>query len=386
VRNENAFIDGTQIEAQANQYTAVWGKNVDRYEKGQREKVVGILLALDTDWGTTYALREESIIGTAREVREEINECLKSGEYGEEISRGTLKEYRKTLLEGIKKLERYQKQRETMGERNSFSKTDPDATFMRMKDGTLKAAYNVQIAVEGEYISGAGIFANPNDGVNLKPFLERMKEMLGKIYQKITVDAGYESEENYAYLEENHQQAYIKPRDYRIRKTRAFKRDISKRENMIYEKEKDEYICANNKRLMNIGTEKRISKSGYESEITIYESEDCEGCPYREKCTKSETNRQMRVSKKLLEYRERSEENIRSEEGKLLRVNRSIQVEGAFGVEKEDHHFRRFLTRGKAGVEGELWLLCFGYNINKLHHKIQQQRCGTSLHPLKEVA
>jgi transposase len=72
-------------------------------------------------------------------------------------------------------------------------------------------------------------------------------------------------------------------------------------------------------------------------------------------------------------------------EGKLLRVNRSIQVEGAFGVEKEDHHFRRFVTRGKAGVSGEMFLLCFGYNVNKLHNKIQQGRCGKSLHPLKQA-
>jgi hypothetical protein len=67
-------------------------------------------------------------------------------------------------------------------------------------------------------------------------------------------------------------------------------------------------------------------------------------------------------------------------------VNRSIQAEGARGVEKEDHHFRRFLTRGKAGVSMEIFLLSFGYNVNKLHHKIQQQGCGTGLHPLKEAA
>jgi transposase len=256
---------------------------------------------------------------------------------------------------------------------------------MRMKDETLKAAYNVQIAVEGEYITGAGIFANPNDGTNLKPFLRRLTEKLGKPYRKITADAGYESEENYAYLEEHQQQAYIKPRDYRRRKTGAFKRDISKRENMTYDPEKDEYSCANNKRLRVTGTEKRVSKSGYESEVTVYEGEDCEGCSFREKCTQSKTNRRIEVSKKLLEYRAESEKNITGEEGTLLRVNRSIQVEGAFGVAKEDHQFRRFLTRGKAGVSGELFLVCFGYNVNKLHNKIQQGRCGKSLHLLKQA-
>jgi hypothetical protein len=189
--------------------------------------------------------------------------------------------------------------------RNSYAKTDPDATFMRLKDKSLKAAYNVQAAAEGEYISGAGIYRNPNDAVNLKPFLEGMKEKLGKVYEKVTADAGYEREEHYAYLADHGQQAYIKPRDYRIRKTGGFKGDISKRENMGYDGGKDEYTCANNKKLVVIGTEGRVSKSGYESEVTVYESEGCEGCPLREKRTKSKKDQRMEVSKKFLGYRGR---------------------------------------------------------------------------------
>jgi hypothetical protein len=138
------------------------------------------------------------------------------------IPRRTLKDYRKELAECIKKLKKYRNQREIMGKRNSYSKTDPDATFMRMKDETLKAAYNVQIAVEGEYITGAGIFSNPNGGTNLKPFLERLTAMLGRKYTSVTADAGYESEENYVYLAGNEQKAYIKPVNYERRKTRKF--------------------------------------------------------------------------------------------------------------------------------------------------------------------
>ena len=155
---------------------------------------------------------------------------------------------------------------------------------------------------------------------------------------------------------------------------------------MAYDPERDEYTCANNKKLRVSGMEKRVSKSGYESEVTVYACEDCEGCSFREKCTASKQNRRMEVSKKLLAFRGESEANITSDEGILLRVNRSIQVEGAFGVTKEDHHFRRFLTRGKTGVSMELFLVCFGYDVNKLHRKIQQDRCGSSLHPLKQTA
>jgi hypothetical protein len=155
---------------------------------------------------------------------------------------------------------------------------------------------------------------------------------------------------------------------------------------MGYDDIRDEYTCANNKKLRAAGTERRVSKSGYESEVTVYACQECEGCPLRERCTTSKKDRQMEVSKKMLALRAESEANITSEEGILLRVNRSIQVEGAFGVTKEDGHFRRFYTRGKAGVSCELFLVCIGYNVNKLHHKIQQGRCGTSLHRLKQKA
>jgi hypothetical protein len=132
----------------------------------------------------------------------------------------------------------------------------------------------------------------------------------------------------------------------------------------------EEYTCANTKKLRAAGTGIRVSKSGYESKVTVYECEGCEGCPVRERCTDSQTNRRMEVSNNLLGYRAESLARITCAEGILLRVNRSIQAEGAFGAAKEDHYFRRFFTRGKAGVSCELFLVCFGYNVNKLHRKI----------------
>jgi transposase len=386
VRLENCFIDGTMLEAQANRHTAVWRKNLDRYERAQNEKVLRIAGAINGQAGTGFSEDGQRVEETAGLVRGYINDTLERGREEGPISRRALKDYRKELKECVKKLEKYRKQREIMGIRNSYSKTDTDATFMRMKDETLKAAYNVQAAVEGEYITGAGVFANPNDGTNLKPFLERLKVTLGDVHEKVTADSGYESEENYVYLAENKQRAYVKPANYERRKTKKFREDVSKRENMAYDGTLDEYTCANNKKLRAIGKERRLSKSGYESEVTVYECEDCEGCPLRERCTASPKNRRMDVSKKLLVLRGESETNIKSDEGILLRVNRSIQVEGAFGVIKEDRRFRRFFTRGKAGVSCELFLVCFGYNVNKLHHKLQQGRCGKPLHPLKQKA
>ena len=116
------------------------------------------------------------------------------------------------------------------------------------------------------------------------------------------------------------------------------------------------------------------------------ECEDCNGCSYKEKCTKAKGNKRLYVSKSFLEKRQESYENILSEKGIRYRVNRSIQVEGAFGVLKNDYDFQRFLLRGKTKVKLEILLLCMGYNLNKLHAKIQNGRTGSHLYEIKEAA
>jgi len=296
------------------------------------------------------------------------------------------------MIEAMSSLEEvYDRSNELFGDRSSFSKTDPDATFMRMKEdhmknGQLKPAYNVQIAVEAEYVVSVGIFQDRNDVNTLIPMLENMKCNLDAKYRNIVADSGYESEENYAYLESEGMTSYIKPQSFDQMRKRSFAKNIGKRENMTYVPETDEYICHNQRRLRPVKTKYRRYKSGYQSEITIYECENCSDCPFKPQCTRAAGNRTIQVSKRFLEQRQRSLENISTIKGLHLRVNRSIQAEGAFGVLKSDYRFNRFLTRGKNNVETELLLLCFGYNINKLHAKIQNKRLRTALHELRQTA
>ena len=269
--------------------------------------------------------------------------------------------------------------------RNSFSKTDIDATFMHMKDdhmknAQLKPGYNIQIGVEGEYIVGVDISSERSDQLTFIPFLDKLGESLPAKYENIIADAGYESEENYVYLEENNQKSFIKPQNYENTKSKKFKNNIGKRENMIYNKIADTYTCANNKELKFIATTTRKSKSGYISKAKIYECENCNNCPIKLKCTKAKGNKRIQVSPVFITKRKQSQDNITSEFGILARMNRSIQVEGAFGVIKENHNFRRFLTRGKKNVKVEFLLLALAYNLNKLHHKIQQNRLGVSFY------
>jgi transposase len=215
--------------------------------------------------------------------------------------------------------------------------------------------------------------------------LEKMMEKLGRKYTNIIADSGYESEENYLYLEKKQINSYIKPQSYEIWKKKSFKEDIRRHENMKYIEEADAYICANDRILWPVGIHHKKSSSGYRSKLTVYECEDCRECPYKSKCTKAYGNRRMELSKTFIEKRQKSYKNITTEKGIHLRINRSIQVEGAFGVLKNDYEFSRFLTRGKNKVKTEFILLCLGYNINKLHTKIQNERLGHHLHQAKKV-
>lgn len=210
-----------------------------------------------------------------------------------------------------------------------------------------------------------------------------MEGYLGFQYPSVTADSGYESEEAYEYLKSQGQIPYIKPQTYEKWKKRSFKQDISKRENMKYDTENDTYTCHAGKELVPLYVKKQISKNSYESEVTVYECSGCDGCPYKDKCTKAKGNKRLYVSKNFIEHRQTSYENIMSETGIKYRMNRSIQVEGAFGVLKNDYEFQRFLLRGKTKVKLEILLLCFGYNINKLHAKIQKDRLKSHLFPVK---
>ena len=377
IQYEHLFGDGTKIEANANKYSFVWKKSTTTYEARLLKKLDELLPVLCSKYGILAQTAEELLCGLEARVTEPF--VHGRGKHKIELQRD-IEQLRELLGRKVK----YAGYQETFNGRNSFSKTDPDATFMHMKDdhmrnAQLKPGYNVQLAVEGEYIVGLDISSERSDQLTLIPLLERMEEHLQCEYKDATLDAGYESEENYTYFEGKTTECYIKPQNYERSKTRKFKNDMNLRENMPYDAEKDEYTCQNGKKLRAVYTGIRKSKTGFESEVTYYECESCEGCPHKKTCTRAKGNRTMRVSKKFIEQRRRSLERITSEKGILLRMNRSIQSEGAFGVIKQDYGFRQFLLRGNKKVFTELILVAMGYNINKLHSKIQANRTGRQL-------
>ena len=218
-----------------------------------------------------------------------------------------------------------------------------------------------------------------------------MEKHLPFKYQEIVADAGYESEEAYVFIEGNGQESYLKPQNYEISKTRKYRKDISRRENMEYNAERDEYICTNGRRLKALYDRRSKNRNGYVSTVTVYECEDCHDCPYKGQCIHGnnckipmeERNKRLNVSKVMKDKREEALERITTEYGTQLRMNRSIQAEGSFAVIKEDMNFRRYLYRGKENALAQSILLAIAYDINKLHYKIQGGRTGQHLTELK---
>lgn len=389
---ETVFIDGTKIESCANKYTFVWKKSVGKWEEKMLLKIQEAVETINHEYLQCFCVNEETRAQDLKTICRFLEDVCIQRNVQFVHGRGKRKSKTQKYLELFRSfLERqtiYDWHAASFKGRNNYSKTDPDATFMHMKDdhmrnAQLKPGYNVQIGVDSEYVVGAEIFQDRNDVWTLVPFTKHLEEKLGFRYPSVTADSGYESEEGYSYLAEKKITAFIKPQTYEQWKKRSFKKDISKRENMGYTPETDTYTCHNGRKLTARYIKHQKSKSGYQSEVTVYECESCDGCPYKEKCTRSQGNKKLYISKKFIAQRQESYENIMSEQGILYRMNRSIQVEGAFGVLKNDYEFERFLMRGKTKVKLEILLLCMGYNINKLHAKIQGKRLGSHLYPVK---
>lgn len=403
ISGKSIFIDGTKIESVANKYTFVWKKAVTKNQAKLFDKILVLVEECENLYGFRITYNGKVSLHTLKRLRKKL--CRIRQEEGIAFVHGTgrrktrLQKSLETLEIYITKLKEYNKKLYVCGDRNSYSKTDPDATFMRMKEdamlnGQLKPAYNLQHGVDSEYITWLDISPRPTDTRTLIPFLKEMELYLPFKYQEIVADAGYESEENYLFLEENGQLAYIKPQNYEISKTRKYRQDIGRMENMKYDEKADCYYCKNGQALTVQYEKREKTASGYRRTVTVYRSNGCSGCPFKTDCIKGnncktpmeDRQKVLYVSKKMKEKRQETLERITSDYGTQLRMNRSIQAEGSFANIKEDMEFRRYLYRGNANVTAQSILLAIGYNINKLHHKIQAGRTGRHLFPLKQTA
>lgn len=248
-----------------------------------------------------------------------------------------------------------------------------------MRNGQLKPGYNVQIGVNSEYITGLDVFSDRADVRTLRPMLNKLARWHRARYEEVVADAGYESLENYLYLEQNGQTCFIKPTNYDQKKSKKFHKQIGRVENMTYDGEEDCFTCAQGRKLT-LRRECTEVKDGRLVSTARYQCEDCRGCTHRAQCCRakdSDKPKEIVLQKTFWEKREQAAKNIMSERGIHLRLCRSIQVEGAFGLLKNDFGFRRFLTRGKANIRTELFLLALAFDLKKLWMKREHNRLRT---------
>ena len=148
----------------------------------------------------------------------------------------------------------------------------------------------------------------------------------------------------------------------------------------------DGFLCAGGKKLLFVRSSSR-KEAGFVTTTDYYRCEDCSGCPLHGKCFKSadsQKNKEIRMCRESADHRKMTLERLASERGALLRMNRSIQVEGAFGVLKSNRKFRRFLMRGKTNISTELFLLCLAFDLQKFFSKLQRGKLKSHLFPLKK--
>lgn len=368
------YVDGTKIESAANKYTFVWRGTVEKYDAGLKEKTKALLKQIEDRHGIEEDSTEETEQMTAEEAARRVKR-IREKVQKEKLDKEENRSLKKIEKEAIPRMERYRSQLDIMGERNSYSKTDPDATFMRMKEdamlnGQLKPGYNVQISTENQFITHYDIFQRPADILTLIPFLESFEKRYGKQTEKVVADSGYGSEENYEYMLGKGIKPFVKYNMFHVEQRRKYTQNPYLASNLFYNKDKDYYVCPMGQHMELVRNEKRYTASGYEHGISIYRAMHCSDCPLHCMCHKSKYNRQIEVNHKLEEYKKTVRELLMSGEGLEHRSKRPVEPEAVFGQIKECGKFRRLRLRGINGAKIEFGLKAIAHNLGKMARTI----------------
>ena len=372
-------VDGTKIEANANRYTFVWGNAI----KTNKEKMA---VQLEQLWNYAEGVAAEELKDkrptdfaptdpeAVSKTIADINDALKDKQVDKKVKQ-KLKYAEKNWPASTA---RYNEQQKILEGRNSYSKTDTDATFMRMKEdhmknGQLKPGYNVQISTEDQFVLNYTIHPNPTDTLTLPAHIEDFKQQHNAVPQSLTADAGYGSEQNYQRLEDEGIEAYVKYNYFD--KEQQGKINEFAAERLFYNTNEDYVVCPMGQHMQNIGTCKQKNKSGFEQTLTKYQAGNCLGCPMRGVCHKSKNNRIVELNHNLIRLKKQAAEKLRSEEGIKKRKKRCCDVEPVFANWKQNKNFRRTNLRGKEKVLVEIGLISTAHNLQKFSKsKIKQQK------------
>ncbi|TNF43887.1 MAG: IS1182 family transposase [Cytophagales bacterium] len=368
------YTDGTKIEANANRYTFVWGKaiknNRERISKQLKElwEYAGSVAAQELGSSEEQDFVNPSPEQVARTV-DKINQALE----GKPVDKKVKQKLNYAKKNWPAKLEEYAQKEAILGERNSYSKTDPEATFMRMKEdhmknGQLKPAYNLQLSTHGQFVVNYSLHPNPTDTLTLKPHLERYYQLFGFYPSTCTADAGYGSEENYCFMEENHIEAFVKYNLFHneLQQESKPKKVHGLLDNLHYDPEQDRYICPMGQPMEPKGESIRKTSTGFVQSYLHYRAKNCTGCPLATACKPGSGNKVLKVNTRLNELKAKTKERLTSELGIQKRKKRATDVEPVFGHFKYNKGRGRFMLRGKKKVEIETGLLAIAHNLAKM--------------------
>ncbi|MCE7792990.1 IS1182 family transposase, partial [Salipaludibacillus sp. CUR1] len=388
IDNEAIFIDGTKIEANANKFTFVWKKSVQRYSSDLVKKSNELyeeLVAKEIMPAIERESEEELATEELEKVADELNKTVEKYDQQIEASsdskerkrlrseRKEPKQYRQKVHDMIERKTRYKKDLEILEDRNSYSKTDHDATFMRMKDdymknGQLKAGYNLQIATEGQYTLAYDIFPNPTDTRTFIPFLNKIEQGFFSLPSYIVADAGYGSEQNYEDVFTNRSSTpLITYSMYRKEKKKAFKNNPYHAFNWDYNEEEDMFLCPNGRKVTYRYTSNRTDQTGFKRTFKVYECEDCTHCPFRDSCSKAKEGKSRKVhyNEKWETQKQYIRQLLSETETGDIYGKRKIDVEPVFGFLKANLHFTRMSVRGKDKVNNEIGFALMAVNLRK---------------------
>ena len=379
------YIDGTKIESKANKYTFVWRKSTEKNRAKLIDKINALLEQIDESIAQENAGEEKVQNFTPAELRniaEELNRSLESEPAPEtkeqKAQRKERKKQIKQLEEHADKLSEYDEKLRIMGDRNSYSKTDHSATFMRMKEdamnnGQTKPGYNLQIGTENQFILDFGLFQTPGDPFTMIPFYNSFFSRYGKLPQSGVADAGYGSEENYRFMEESGIEAYVKYNWFHREQRMHYEPNPFSPQSLYYNAEEDYYVCPMGQHMERIGTAYTKTESGYVSESGRYKARRCEGCPLRGSCFKASGDRIIEVNHRLIEYRRKARERLTSEEGIKHRGRRCIEPEAVFGQMKYNMAYKRFRHVGMDKVKMDFAFFAIAFNLKKMCSNIAKQ-------------
>lgn len=368
---KEVYVDGTKIEANANRYTFVWGNAIKTSKERIKKQLEELWrytqsIAADELQDETPAFFEEIDTGKVKQTIEKIDQALKGKPVSKKIKQ-KINYARKNWPENLKK---YAAQEKLLGKRGSYSKTDKDATFMRMKEdhmknGQLKPAYNLQLSTYDQFILQYTLHQTTNDTNTLKEHLAEFEKHLHQLPNELTADAGYGSEQNYALLEEKDIEAFVKDPSF-DREQKGKRKNEFHPSQLYYNKEKDCYYCPMGQEMKNIGKGKRKTANGYQQTYMYYQAQRCYGCPLRGVCHKAKGNRIIEVNHRLNHLKEKARQRLLSEKGIKHRKKRPADVEPVFANIKHNKNFKRFMLRGKLKVEIETGLIALAHNLRKM--------------------